>query len=208
MKKLLYCCIIALLALSCRKTNPDTTATAAIFPDKVGNSWLYQVNDTAYSFANPAIITQYNMTVTITDSVTLAGGIKANRWVYSLPGGNDTNYVFKKADTISFISNNRFAMELIRQYIAPLQLHQSWMYSFSSVNNVSVAAQATITVGQQQFENAFNIKGFPGRPDEIIGIDEWFEDYVGIVKRYVNTSGSNNPYKYRRLWTLLSYQVE
>lgn len=211
MKSILFCCIILLLVSGCRKSidnNAGNQNRTDIFPNKVGDTWVYLVNDTSYSFQNPATIVQYNMTVSIIGSVQLSGSITANVWVYNYPGGTDTNYVFQHGDTISFTSNARFYNEMVRQYIIPLRVHNSWQYSWNSIHDIIVDSQANIIVGQQHFENAFRVQGYPGRPDEIITVAEWIGDYVGIVKRYVNASGTTNPYKHLTSWSLVSYHLE
>ena len=211
MKTILSCCVILLFALGCRKNNNnnDNQSSATIFPNKVGDTWTYLVNDTTYDLQNPTpVVAQYNMTVSIIDSVTLTGGVKANVWVYSYPNETDTNYVFQNGDTINFASNKRFYLEIVRMYIIPFRLHNSWEYSVNSIHDVTVDSQANIIVGKNQFGNSFHISGNPGMPDEVIHIDEWLEDNVGIVRRYVDGSGTNNPFKYRTLWSLDSYHLK
>lgn len=211
MKTILSCCVSLLFALGCRKNshNNNNQSSASIFPNEVGDNWTYIVNDTSYSDYQPnPIIAQYNMTVSIIDSVTLAGGIKANVWVYSYSGKTDTNYIFLSGDTINFASNKRSYLEIVRRYIIPFRLHNSWKYNMNSNNDITVDSQANIIVGKNQFDNSFHISGHPDMPDEIIYIDEWLKDNVGVVRRYVDFSGTNGLYKYRTLWSLNSYHLK
>jgi len=204
--------IVAILVVQvgCKKTNvADNNDPVSIFPNKVGNSWTYLVNDTSYFLLNPPTITQYTMTVSIVDTITLPGNIHANIWVHQSPAGNDTNYVFQNLDTVSFISNKRFYMEIIRRYVEPFNLNSSWSYSWNSVFNVSVISRSDITVGTNVFENTSHIAGRPGRPDEFLRLEEWVADNVGVVKRYVDdASDTHNPFKHRTMWTLISYHLE
>ena len=210
MKNVVLFIIVLLLAVDCRKSriNQSDQNSTEIFPNKVGDTWVYLVNDTSFTFQTPLTIVQYNMTISVIDSVQLAGGIKANVWVYNSPAGNDTNYVFKHGDTISFASNRAYYGNIVRQYIIPLKLHDSWEYSSNSVRHVTVDSQLNIIVGQNHFDNTFHILGNPGRPDEIIGLDEWVKDNVGVVRRYVNASGTTNPLKHLTSWSLISYHLE
>jgi hypothetical protein len=198
--------VILLLVVACKK-NHDQPAPE-IFPDKVGDNWLYLVNDTFTTYQSPPVITQYNMMVSVIDSILLPGGVRANIWVYNSPAGNDTNYVFKHNDTITFLARREFFDLFPRQYVIPLGVNNSWEYSWASAHNVTIASRSNINVGPYNFENAFHIIGYPGRPDEIITLDEWFEEHVGVVKRYINSFGTTNPLKHRTSWSLISYHVE
>jgi hypothetical protein len=209
MKTLVFCTMILLFVIACRK-NAVSSANqngSDTFPDKIGDSWTYLVNDTTYTLQTPLVITQYTMTVSVIDSITLPGGIKAHVWVYNYQNVSDTNFVFHNGDTVFFASNKRYDMEIVRKYVIPIRLNNSWQYSVGSVHNVRVDSQANIVVVSQEYENAFHLYGYPGRPDEIITIDEWYANNVGIVKRYVDASGTLNPNKYLTLWTLVSYHL-
>src|SRR5258705_1872717 len=126
MKLVVSCCIILFFAVGCRKAgnSPGNQNATDIFPDKIGDTWLYHVNDTTI-YDDPGLattMTEYDMTVSVIESVQLPEGIEANVWVYNYPGGADTNYVFQKDDSIRFfdISQLAFSMynrEYDKQYI-------------------------------------------------------------------------------------------
>jgi len=150
------------------------------------------------------------MTISIIDSVVLPGAIKANRWVYTYPGGTDTNYVFQHGDTVSFAANSLPSLTIVRQYIIPIILHNSWEYVqgyFTNLlHNVTVDSVATIVVGGNHFENAYALRGVPGVPDNFFYIEEWIADHVGIVKRYFNNRGYTiGPNQHKTSWSLVSY---
>lgn len=212
MKPLFFSLIILLLAAGCRKEDGYNTVYqngSDVFPNKTGDTWVYLVEDTVFSFSNTGVVSRYNMTVTVTDSVQLPGGIKANRWVYDYPGGPDTNYVYQHGDTVSFITNIPPYTYVDRQYIIPMQLNNSWQYVINSLNKVSVDSSATITVGQNHFENAYDIRGIPGWPDAFFTIDEWVADYIGVVKRYYRNDGYTiGPVRHRTSWSLISYDLK
>jgi hypothetical protein len=199
-----------LFAWGCKKNHIDSTQnTTAIFPNTVGNSWVYKVNDSAFTTQNFTAASQYNITIAVTGSIQLPGGINANVWVYNYPGFTDTNYVFQKGDTISFAANTLPNINIVRQYIIPLQLHHSWKYTSNSIHQVTVDSQYHIIVGPYNFDNAFHIQGYPGRPDEMFDVEEWLVDNVGVVKRYFNNVHfTNNSYEHIISWSLVSYHIQ
>lgn len=215
MKYILLGLCILLMVYSCRKGSADNSTKNGtdIFPNKVGDTWVYLVNDTSYVLSNAATISQYNMTIAVIDSVQLPGAIKANRWVYTYPGGTDTNYVYQHGDTISFAANALPSLNITRQYIIPLRLHNSWQYVVSNfvgqLHNVTVDSVANISVGENHFENAYALHGIPGVPDNFFNVEEWIADYVGVVKRYFNNRGYTiGPNQHKTSWSLVSYHLE
>ena len=212
MKTIPFYSIILLFALGCKKDNNHANVNATdIFPNKVGDTWLYLVNDTTVHVfnGNDTTIAQYNLDISVIDSVQLAGGIKANVWVYNYPGGTDTNYVFQNGDTIRFAANTRSYINIVRQYIIPLSLHNSWQYvpDFSGFTSVTVDSQSNIIVGQNHFDNAFHIYGDAGMPDAGFVIDEWLENNVGVVKRYLHEGGISGVNHFTT-WSLVSYHLK
>jgi hypothetical protein len=217
MKNILICFTILVITYSCKKrstgNNNSNQNGSDIFPNKVGDTWIYLVNDTSYAFSNSATISQYNMTISIIDSVQLPGAIKANRWVYTYPGGTDTNYVYQHGDTISFAANTLPSLYILRQYVIPLRLHNSWQYVESyfigSLHNVTVDSVSAIIVGENHFENAYALRGIPGMPDNFFYIEEWIADHVGVVKKYFNNRGYTiGPDQHKTSWSLVSYHLQ
>jgi hypothetical protein len=213
MKNIFFCFIVLLTTYGCKKDNNNNSDRnyngSDVFPNKIGDTWVYLVNDTSFTSSNSGTVSQYNMTISIIDSVQLAGGIKANRWIYNYPGGTDTNYVFQHGDTISFAASTLPYLYIIRQYIIPLRLHNSWEYVMNSLHNVIVDSLTTIIAGMNSFENAYDIIGIPGVPDNFFYIDEWVADYVGVVKRYFNNQGYTiGPDRHKTSWSLISYHLE
>src|SRR5450432_2712813 len=121
MNKIFFGCIVLLLMIGCNKGNNDNNSSnrnaSDIFPDKVGDSWVYLVNDTmVYRTGGQSdSISQYHVNVSVIDTVQLPesidgiqlpGGTTANIWVYTYPDHTDTNYVFQTADTVVFVDIN------------------------------------------------------------------------------------------------------
>lgn len=219
---MLFCCITLLLAFGCRKSNNNNNSgnqnATDIFPNKVGDTWVYLVNDTTVPKFNgqSSTIAQYNMTITIIDSVQLPEsiqgihlpkGIEANIWVYNYPGATDTNYVFQKGDTLLFFDINQPSSPYAREYIIPLSLHNSWQYTVGGLGEVAVDSITDIIVGQNHFDNASRIYGYGGVPDEGFSVEEWIENNVGIVKRYLKTIDLSPVNRFTK-WSLASYHLK
>ncbi len=220
MKKILFYCITLLCVFGCRKSNNNSGNQNAtdIFPNKVGDTWVYLVNDTTVSKFNgqSSTIAQYNMTITIIGSVPLPESIhginlpknlEANIWVYNYPGVTDTNYVFQKNDTLFFFDINQPSSSYSRKYIIPLSLHNSWQYTVGGFGEVNVDSQVDINVEQNIFYNAFHIYGFGGVPDKGFSVEEWIENNVGIVKRYLKTEDISPVNRFIK-WSLLGYHLK
>jgi hypothetical protein len=213
MKTILFWGFLVILFIGCKKSvvhNFDGQKGTDIFPNKIGDTWLYLVNDTLVNRSSEdSPFAQYNMTVSVIGSIELPGGTKANVWVYSYPAGSDTNYVFQTQDTIHFIDvNQNVYSTFVRQYIVPLQLHNSWKYSVPSFQKITVDSQSNIKVGQFNYENAFHISGYSGLPDATFEIEEWVADNVGVVKRYFNPDGMAIDPRHIISWTLVNYHLE
>ena len=200
--------IILLFIFSCTRDNASFNNEIATdsFPDKVGDTWLYHVTDTAFTNQNIDSVREYDMQVSVVDSTVLPGGVTSNIWVYKSPNGTDTNYVVFTADTMNFEIFRGPEIVVVRRYIEPLQLHQSWEYSAGSVHEVTIDSVADVQVDANQFY-VYHIFGYPGRPDEIIHLEEYVASNVGVVKRYYNNSGTTNPFQHHITWSLVSYHL-
>lgn len=216
MKTPFFYILVIALAVGCSKTDNTVITTPVIntvidsLPNTVGDTWTYQVDDTTFNFFGPGVPSQYNMTVTVTGTTLLPGNINATVWIYTYPSGRDTNYVFKKGDTTCFaVRQTAVYYDIVRQYVFPLQLQQSWPYTPISLHKVTVDSVATIMVGPYNFENALRTYGFPGFPDNFFIINEWVADKVGVIKRYYTTHNQTiNPFQRSIAWTLLSYRLQ
>lgn len=216
MKNTRFYFLILLLIAGCTKTPTGNSNRLAsdIFPNKAGDSWVYRVIDTLYVYGAPEVISEYNMTVNVTDTAVLPGNIRANIWVYHLPSATDTNFVYQHGDTVSFLSRRLTGLFLERQYIVPLRLHKTWQYSYQdpwmtgTLHNITVDSFSSIDAGENHFGNAYHIFGYPGYHDNFFRISEWVADYAGIVKRhFVNDGYTLNPFRHKLSWTLVSYDL-
>ncbi len=211
MKTVFYFLIIVFIVSACKKENISNQVASDYFPNTIGDTWHYVVNDTTVNRSHPHDSTamQYNMTVMVVDSIHLQDGTKANVWVFYYPGAiNDTNYVYTKGDTIHFenVNETKYS-EFPRQYIVPLSLHQSWQYSVPSINDVTIDRQSDVSVGSILFANSFHIWGYSGMPDATFLVDEWVEESVGIVKRRIDPIGELIDPRHVRAWSLVSFHL-
>lgn len=206
--KIIRYSIIVLLLSGCKKNNDNQHINSTeIFPDKVGNSWTYNVHDTTIHFTSDSSFAEYNLTVSIVDSIQLPGGINAHVWVYHYSGTTDTNYVIQKNDTIAFLNKG---LGTIGQYIFPLVINNSWQYTpfpSSTFDLATVVAQQDIVVNQQTFKNAFYVVAEGGYPDAQYAVRDWIVNNVGIVKRFYATDGLSG-INHVEGWTLISYHLK
>ncbi len=175
------------------------------FPNTVGDHWHYLVKDTTQSF-NDTTATQYYADVVIVGKTQLPGGISASIWQINTPGLVDTNYVFQIGDTIRFTDRENDAY-FLRQYIFPFSLASSWPYIIG-FEDVSVVGQGDVDAEGNNFQGAWEIRGSAGMPDGIFGVDEFFEDRIGFVRKYFNPYGELIPTKHVQDWLLLSYVLK
>src|ERR1035438_3821261 len=225
MGKIFPCCFILLFAAGCSKSNNNNNNNnnanenaTDIFPNTIGDTWVYLVNDTAVNIITlqSKTVTPYNMTVSIVDSVRLPASIhdiqlppgkEAHVWVYNYSGVTDTNFVYQTGDTIIFFDVNQTSKSFARQYIIPFQLHNSWPYTVDGLGDVTVDSQVSVTIGQNHFYNTFYIDGSSGMPDEEFRVSEWMDNNVGIVQRYLQTGGTN-VVDHLTKWSLISYHLK
>jgi hypothetical protein len=204
--------LLMLLAIGCKKSNNGNSNAQDQFPNKVGDEWHYLVKDTTF---HPGLNTdtssvQYNVDVLIVGTVKLANGITATIWQFNYPDHVDTNYVYQSEDTIKFFDHN--ITYLLGQYIFPFTSGSSWPYLPTITpfpESVSVTGPGVINVGNNEFSGAWRIYGFTGPPDGMFTIDQWFKDYVGFVKKYLDTSGEYTLGNRHNLdWYLESYEIK
>jgi len=209
MKTVIFCLLILLFTTECEKNGDRSSndSLSTIFPYKIGDIWVYSVIDSMFTNQNLDSVKAYDMIVSVTGSTVLHGNTVANIWVYKSPLSADTNYVFQNGDTINFAVTSGNYVDIVRRYVMPLRLHNSWEYSSNSVHDVTIDSQANISVGINHFDDAFHLFGQPGRPDQIVTVDEWIKDSVGILKRYLNTSNTNFPLKHHTSWSIVNYSV-
>ncbi len=176
-----------------------------VFPNKVGDRWQYLVKDTTIKGGVASGSVQYNMDAVIVDTVKWSNGIVATIWQFNSPAGSDTNFVFQTGDTVRYMDKTN--SYVVRQYLVPFNLGASWFYT-SGIYEVNVTGQADLTVGGYNFKNVYEVYGSAGMPDATIGINEWFADHIGLVKRDFNSNGELLITRHNQEWSLVSYELK
>jgi hypothetical protein len=162
MKAILYLLIFALIYS--RQTE--------IFPNKVGDHWVYRFNDS-------------RIYVNIVKGVRLANGRPANTWTYQYPNGVDTNYVQTNNNETNIFHSNAVHEKL--RYLMPLFVGESWVLNEEHGDTIQVIAQVSVTVPAGTFKNAFVLVNkidrgvFIGNSKRVDSI--WLVPYIGIVRR-------------------------
>lgn len=197
--------VLLFVAWGCNKSSPGNSGSQDLFPNKIGDSWHYLVKDTTLQGNLDSGVTQYNVDVLVIDTVKWANGITAAIWQYKYPGWTDSNFVFQTGDTIRFMDRTNSYM--VRQYIIPFVSGSSWPY-VPGIGNVTVTGQQDITVGNNDFANAWQIYGNAGMPDASFTIDQWFKENTGFVRLYLNPSGELLITKHIQDWLLVSYELK
>ena len=206
MKPVLISLTALLLVLGCTKGSiSSNNKSKDVFPDKIGDTWVYHVTNTTVN-GNDSTALQYDMNVSVTDSVRLPGGIIANVWIYKFLNTTDTNYVYQNGDTVKFLDKTKSFP--LRQYIIPFSLHNSWQYIPGDFP-ATIDAQGDINVGVNDFPDAFHlhVNANAGLPDASFGIDEWIENNVGVVTRSIYPLGLIF-LKHVISWSLVSYHLK
>ncbi len=197
--------ILLILSAACEKNSVSNMTSGEVFPNKVGDRWQYLVKDTTIKGGVASGSVQYNMDVVIVDTVKWSNGIVATIWQFNSPAGSDTNFVFQTGDTVRYMDKTN--SYVVRQYLVPFNLGASWFYT-SGIYEVTVTGQADLTVGGFNFKNVYEVYGNAGMPDATIGINEWFADHIGLVKRAFNSNGELLFTRHNQEWSLVSYELK
>jgi len=187
--KLIYSCLILLVIAgfaACRNTiQPDSSISAQYFPNKVGDSWTYMVDDTVGE----------NLQVSIIGSTSLPDGIPVSIWKWVWPGnmnpkvfGTDTTYVVISGDTVEIsspINPKRYPPKSIKdlpiryKYIFPLETGNNWIHDADSSRVVS---KDSLTVPAGMFNGVYKIHTHGFSFNYRLDRDIWFKPGVGLVK--------------------------
>ena len=76
--RVLFVCTILLVLAACKKDKIDNSKASDLFPNKIGDSWVYLVNDTTRVNNQVTDIKSYNMTVSVMGTKDFSPGSKAN----------------------------------------------------------------------------------------------------------------------------------
>jgi hypothetical protein len=165
--------VCSLLFFSCQENDvPLNVNSQLLFPNQVGNRWVYNVYDSG-------AVTSYDVTVTISSTTTIKNKI-VNIWIFKYPNKIDTNYVTVNSDTIIFFARDKITV--VDTYVLPLAVGNKWVGEWIN-DNYTVTQQSAVSVNGRSFQDSFNIKENARSPNFIRIKDEWFTPFIGAVKR-------------------------
>ena len=204
----------ALLISSCHKDTLKPNAQASeYFPNKVGDSWEYDVYDSSEVRGIPYSNYPRNYTVKINISgiTKLVDGNDATIWEYNYPWGKELNYIRISGDTIKIydtvysttIRNLQFPREI---YIVPFQNNQTWNGKLLQIDNYSVSTVSSITNNWNKFTDCFLISHHYVGPNIEYNDKYWFKPNIGLLKKYINQY--NLAPLHIELWQLKKYYLQ
>jgi hypothetical protein len=203
--------LIVFFFLACHKNNRQIYLPQ-YFPNAVGDSWVYDVTDSAQSTPNnPSPPLRYSVKVVITGTKVLLDGIGASVWQYQYPWGNDTNFVRITGDTVKIFSltYSRSLDDLNYPqviFLLPFQINNRWDGKLLNIDSSRVISQSEVTIpSAQTYSNCLEIYHHYIGPNTEFNDYYWFKANVGMVSIYYNDN-NNGPVLYRT-WLLKTYYL-
>jgi len=173
--KLLLICSLMLVSIniSCNdsSTGPSTSSTD-IFPNKLGNTWIYAHHDSLSNLSD-------TLTVTIVGETTLSNNQSAMIWQYRLSNNIDTVYVFNVGDTVRFVTNRHPFRILF-----PLQIGSKWGGDYGLNDTIRILQKAPISVVAGTFANSYEIQETWGGLNDYGQFTRWFAPNAGLIRIY------------------------
>jgi hypothetical protein len=196
--------------------NKDTTIlnqkSADYFPNKVGNYWIYEVNDTSQINYHQGYPRTYDVKVSIISEKVMVDGNYATVWTYQFPWGVDTNFIRLVGDTIkvydtSYSSNIRDLEFPRKLFILPFINGASWKGKLLWIDTFNVSKNYNLSNGFLNFDSSFNIYHYYYGSQDLRQYDNyWFEPNIGFVKIYYKHF-YGAPWEYYT-WNLKNYYLK
>ncbi len=184
---------LLLFCFACNKEHIKPNTPANYFPNGVGDTWEYDVTDSAqYVPGSNDTIQHYSVKVLIVGTKKLADGNDAAIWKYSYPFGIDTNYVRIVGDTIKIFDNsyNSHTVEGLKYptliFIQPFKVQEVWDGKHAWADTLTVLKQEDVSTSFQTFKDCFKIYRHYIGPNTEIKDNYWFKPQVGMVRIYMN----------------------
>jgi hypothetical protein len=160
-----YSLFVAVVSLvpGCSKTNDGSNQKASdYFPNKIGDTWEYQVFDSSDILVSSNAPQTYTVKVSITDTQQLPDGQTATVWTYESPYGKQFRYVTISGDSVKMYDSLRisdvhsllFPDEI---FIIPLKDHQAWNGRLLNTDSYEVTASNEISNEFSNFGQGFNV---------------------------------------------------
>jgi hypothetical protein len=205
------------LITSCsQENNPPSngqsnTFSNQMFPNSVGNEWVYQYNDGLDS-------NQY-IYVDIVGTTTLPGGQNATVWTSTLKYGTnqefllDSSYVVVDDQKAVFYAPPCLTcipsvIEEKERYVFPLQVNKRWFTDKVYGDTTKVLEEGSITVPAGTFDNTFKLSRTIGYVNNSFTKDTtWLTPNVGMIK-YYQDHYSLGPIPGNGVWELASCHLK
>jgi hypothetical protein len=196
--------LIGVLFSSCKKDTLPNKAASEYFPNKVGDYWEYEIDDSTAS-------KQYSVTIRITGVQKLVDGIDAYVWEYQYPWGKDINYVRMVGDTIkvfdTLYSTSVYNLNFPRKlFLIPFQNEQRWDGKLLAIDSFHVSGQPAISATYNSFTDGFKIYHHYLGPNMEYNDSYYFVPQIGMVKMFYYKYNFAPPTKV--LWQLKKYYLQ
>ena len=202
----LACLSILDISCSTNSTNPQPESNSAVFPNVIGDTWVYAVYDSLNSTAD-------TLTVKVAGIVTTSDRRNLMVWTYSSKSGSNISYTVSYSDTLYVYSGkdtvysyyDRNGTQLESKIAFPLQVGMQWQNNTTGLTDLSqVTQQQTVTVPAGSFQNSFLILRNKNGLNDYLTVNTWFKERTGIVKLYLNERG----FAFRTFtWNLINFTV-
>ena len=198
--------VIAVLVFSCHKEN-TATAASQYYPNKVGDSWVYNVTDSLQLYTT---VKHYQVNVTIVGIKKLADGKSATIWQYQRPGGNDINYVRLTQDTlkifdITYSKTSAYLAFPRLIFLVPFHVNQRWENKPLGSESARVINQADINIGGKGYTGCYDIYQEYGGPNIALNDHYFFKPFLGMVRKtFIDSELGHTSYQ---SWELQSFTI-
>lgn len=203
---------LLIFCFSCNKENINSNPIANYFPNAVGDSWEYDVTDSAqYVQGSNNTVSHYSVQVLIVGTKKMADGKSVAIWKYNYPFGIDTNYVRIVGDTIKIFDNsyNSHTIEGLKYpmliFVEPFKVDEGWDGKHAWSDTLNVVKQEDVTTSFKTFKDCFQIYRHYIGPNMEFKDNYWFKPQIGMIRIYTNRY-ILAPFMYR-IWQLKAYSV-
>ena len=208
-----YFIFFLLLLTACTKENNRTANSSSnqIFPDEVGNHWVYKYND---GLSN----SQQYIYVDIVGKTTLAGQ-SATIWTTTLQDASNTKYLIDSSYVV--VDNEKavfYAPPCLtctpqplyekRRYVFPLQVGNLWFTDKFFGDTTKVLNENSLIVPAGTFKNTFQLAKTVGYVTNSFTKDSiWLTPNIGMTK-YYQDEYSLGPIPGNGTWELANYNLK
>ena len=194
--------VTSVLDLSCKHnaTEPAPDKPIAIFPNAVGNFWVY--SELSQGSTQPETVT-----VRIVGDTIILGNIPVKIWLTTYDAHIETTFVKGSSDTIELIPksfvNRNWGWD---RYVFPLEVGRIWQGRYlPPYDTCSVVEVDTVSVPAGTFSNAYLIEETCLYPNTYLWVSTWMVPKVGITRQH--SVGIDLGFQYDFTWELLRYNV-